>query len=204
MSPPTTVFNSDVVIFALQKLMGRTTSNAAEQDRWDLSLAMLLTQPSIRISATAWLEVLWVLRPDERAVVAKSFEPKISDDATTLEVVRKAAEIAAVYRDKPGYCKSCWGSDFDRPCKCGRIACREDRRNDFIILASAIVNVDNGVKEFCTFDGQHLQFVGNPILNGLAIIKPEPNTQRVLPAVDVPPEQIVKLPRSTPKKLEKR
>ena len=205
MSQSTTVFNSDVIIYALNKLMGRTPLSDSEAEKWNLSEALVLAQPSIRISATAWLEVIWVLRPDERAVVAASFEPKISDDATTLEVVRKAAELAAVYRGKPKYCRSCWGSDADRPCrKCGRIACHEDKRNDFIILASAIVNMENGVEELCTFDSQHLQFIGNPVVNGLAIVKPEPNTQMVLPAVDVAPEQIVQPVRSAPKSAKKR
>lgn len=205
MSPPSTVFNSDVIIFALQKLMARTPTDDSEAEKWDLSLAMVLTQPSIRVSSTAWLEVIWVLRPDERAVIAESFEPKISDDATTAEIARKAAELAAIYRGMPEYCRSCWGSDFDRQCgKCGRIACREDKRNDFIILASAIVNMENGVKELCTFDKQHLQFAGKPVVKGLAIMKPEPNTQRVLPAVDVAPEQIVQPVRSIPKSNKKR
>ena len=198
------MFNSDVILFALKKLMGRSPADEAEAERWNLSHATILMQSSIRVSATAWLEVLWTLHPDEREVVSASLEPRISDDATTLEIVRKAAELAAVYRKKPAYCSRCWGADFDRECpKCARISCREDKRNDFIVLASAIVNMDNGVRDLCTFDGQLLQFAGNPVVNGLAIVKPEPNAQAVLPALEAAPEQIVQAVAVTPKKRKK-
>lgn len=201
MSQSTCVFNSDVILYALQRHLGKTAPTPDLAEMWELSHALILLQPTIRVSATAWLEVIWTLRADERAEASRSFESRISDDATTLEVVKIASDLAATHRTKPAHCPRCWGTDEDRPCtRCERVVCREDRRNDLIILASAIANRENGVETLYTFDGQHLAYRGSPIVRGLEIVKPSSPAQAVLPAIPVAPNQIVQAKTGAKKK----
>lgn len=192
-------FNSDVVIPAIKCMIGDRPRDAEDRARQALCRDLLLTQPAVRMSTIAWTEVLWTCREAEWRAARSQIEPTLFDDTLTLEAADLAVQLARAERGLPGYCSRCWGTDVTKPCmKCGRTACREDKRNDLLILASCVCA---GVELLYSFDGGHLHFASHALLRGMRIEVPRPKAQGVIPAVDLGPGSRVEHPsRSKPKK----
>ena len=194
-------FNSDVVIPAIKCMVGDQPKDAAERDRNALCRDLLLMQPTVRMTTIAWAEVLWSCRETEWRKAREIIEPMIYDDTLTLEAADLAAQLARAERALPKFCSSCWGTDKDRPCtKCGRIVCREDRRNDLLIVASCVCA---GVDVLYSFDGGHHHFAGHKLVRGMRIESPKPKAQVVMSAVDLGPESRVALPAAAKRSKKK-
>jgi hypothetical protein len=191
-SRPNVSFNSDVITKAIKHVLGEKADLDEERVR-EVSHSLVLAQPSIRMPTTAWLEVLWTTSEDERTYAMRELHPRLSDDQLTLDAVEIAVKLARASRSFPNFCNKCWGTDIDKPCtKCGRLGCREDRRNDLVILASAVVA--EGVDTIYTFDGGMLHLAGHELLGTLRVVRPTPPAQGVLPNVDIPSAPVAVAP----------
>lgn len=184
-------FNSDVVIKAIDYLVRERSDSSAEQEqRSSAHSAILLAQPAVRMPTLAWMEVMWCLRDEDRTQTDELVGRYVSQDSFTRAGVLIAVELVKALNKKTGYCKRCWGIDSDAPCtKCQRIACKEDRRNDVLILASAIEAMDDGLlTTLYSFDGLHHHFAEHEpqLLRGLKVERPPLAAQLALGSLMYP------------------